>query len=84
MITVATAQSLLDRNRPIEVAPLDDSERSFVATVVAAFSHPALVHVRRRLRSGHLALCIENGEVTWVDCDHGATRALAQQGRRGA
>ncbi len=83
MSALAVAKALLDRNQPTELPPLDDAERMFVATVVAAYSHPYLVHVRSRLRSGHLALCIEDGEVTWVDCDHGATKALAQpNGRR--
>lgn len=77
MITIADARVLLDRNHPTDVAPLDDSERTFVAAVVAAYSHPYFVHVRRRLRSGHVCLCIENGRATWIDCELGASRALA-------
>lgn len=58
-----------DRSVHIAIANLNEVERALLATLICVLTDEALNDTRHRLNAGEIALCVEGGEVTFMDTD---------------
>lgn len=53
----------------VAMANLDPIEKALIATLTETLVDPAMAEVRGQLRRGEVALCVDGGEVIWMDTD---------------
>ena len=66
------------RHRIVNLSPID---KEILDSLTAALCDPGLAGLRQRIHRGEVALCVEDGEVTWIDARRlGLAIAIALDG----
>lgn len=66
---------------PERVVNTSQLDKEILDALTAALCDPGLAGLRRRIHRGEVALCVEDGEVTWIDARRlGLAIAIALDG----